>query len=157
MIGWIIFLVFMELYSIGMCIFLKRQDRKGWLFCLVPFVVFFYVQKLSGIFKILIFPVKKWGKTVLIAAVVTLLAYLFGVWSMQNQNPDYVQYLLEILWLVAGTCIGIVWLGIAASTEALLRRYHPFSRVLKPICYLLFPLPFLLAFQKVQHAETIPE
>ncbi len=149
MIGWIIFFAFMEMYSIGMCICLKRFGVKYWGFCLLPFAVFFYAQKATVKFKVLIFPVKKWGTKVIAFFIVTMLSYMFGAWAMEHQNPDYVPYLLEILWLIAGTCIGIVWLGIASSTEAILFRLNPFfSRLGSIACYLLIPVPFLLAFQK---------
>lgn len=147
----------MEVYSIGMCVCLKRFGVKHWGVCLIPFAVFYYAEKLTGGFKILIFPVKKWCRKVLGFCVLTLLCYLFGVWAAGHQNPEHVHYLFDILWLVAGTCIGIVWLGIASSTDAILFRLNPFlSKIESCACYLLIPVPFLLMFQKKrnQREET---
>lgn len=149
MIGWIIFFAFMEVYSVGMCICLKRFGVKRWGLCMIPFAVFFYAEKLARKFKVLIFPAKRWGIKVIGFSIMTLLCYLFGVWAMGHQNPEGVHYLLDILWLIAGVCIGSVWLGIASSTEAILFRLNPFLPKLENIaCYLLLPVPFLLAFQK---------
>lgn len=153
MIGWIIFFAFMELYSIGMCILLKKRKVKYWYFSLIPFAVFFFAQKEAGVFKIWIFPVKKWGMIVLELCVTTFLAYLFGVWAIGHQDPNNIHYLLDILWLVADTCIAIVWLGVAASTYAIVSKVHPFSRLYGIACYLLVPTPFLLAFLQEKTTE----
>lgn len=156
MIGWIIFFTFMEIYSIGMCICAKRLGLKRCGLVLIPFAVFFYAEKIAGKFKILFFPVKKWGTKVIVFFIVTMLSYLFGAWAIEHQNPDYVRYLLDILWLVAGTCIGIVWLGISSSTEAILLRLNPFlSKIGSIACYLLLPVPFLLAFQEERPVRNV--
>ena len=153
MTGWIIFLIFMEIYSVGMCIHLKRCGARHWYLSLIPFAVFFFAQKEAGNFKILLFPVKKWGIVVLETTVLTLLAYLFGVWAAGHQDPEGIHYLMDILWLIADTCIAIVWLGIAASTYAIVSRVHPFSKMYWIACYLLIPTPFLLAALRVKTAD----
>lgn len=154
MIGWIIFFAFMELYSIGMCVCLKRFGVKHYGLALIPFAVFFYAEKLAGKFKVLIFPVKRWGTKVMAFCLMTFLCYLFGVWASGHQNPENLHFLFDILWLIAGICIGIVWLGIASSTDAILFRLDPFlSRLESFVCYLLIPVPFLLMFQKKRERQ----
>lgn len=147
MIGWILFLVFIEYYSVGAAILAKKSGKNNWLLNLIPFAAFFYIEKyLPEGFKILTVPVKKWGKLTIILTAVCLAAYLYGLWGQSYFTvADNREALTMILWLPAGACIAIFWLGAAASAAAVLNKNNATFRCCSLVCLTLLPIPFLLA------------
>ena len=52
MIGWIIFIVYIEIYGISVMLYARSRGMKNSAWCLVPFGAFFVMDKLTGGFKV---------------------------------------------------------------------------------------------------------
>ena len=76
MTGWILFFVYMELYAAGLCVLLKRLGCPRYGLCLIPFAAFWYTDRLTDGFRLLVFPVRSWFKTVIIFCLVALAEHL---------------------------------------------------------------------------------
>ena len=44
--GWIVFAVFLEMYSVSMAMLARRTGIKYYGLCLIPFVAFFFLDKI---------------------------------------------------------------------------------------------------------------
>lgn len=118
--GWIIFLIWLELYSIGIALLAKQNGSSHWGVYLIPFASGFYVDFFTGGFKILTIPVKKWGKTVLIFAGMVILAQLGCRWAENTLTPEMAGYFVQIMLLPICICGFIYCLGTIASTLRIL-------------------------------------
>lgn len=145
MVGWIVFAAYVVAYSVGMAVYLKRRGYARWALALIPFVSFFFVDRVTGGFKILSIAVRKWGKTVVILTVISLCAYLYGLWGLQALDAEQSAMLVQCMWLPAGASILIFWLGNAYSAVRILFLCRAGFRCDLLVCLLFVPVPVVLA------------
>lgn len=144
MIGWILFFAWIEYYSIGIALLAKRTGKSHYGLCLIPFAAHFFVDSFTGGFKILTIPVKKWGKTVLILALVVIMAQIGCNWAENTFTPETAGYFMQIMYLPICLCCLIYWLGTIASA---LRMMEIFSLDFRGEAFwaaLLLPIPLML-------------
>lgn len=145
-IGWIVVLAITELYSIGITVLAYRNKEKLFWVNLIPFVSFFYIDKLVKGFTLLVIPTKKWGATTLIllgiSAISTLVVYLGSI-HFGSENAGYIK---EIMLVPIVICLVIYYLGIICSTLELYRiieiKMPSFAKVITALTIL--PIPFAL-------------
>lgn len=155
--GWIVFAVFMEAYSVGMTILAYRTGMKNYGFCLIPFVAFFFLDKiLPEGFTIIGIRVKKMGALVLKLFVVCLAVYLYMQWGITHLASRNIEPLQQIALVPIGICVIIFWTTITASTLALLFGFEVSFKGEVFVCALLFTAPVLLAVMNKER-KTINE
>ena len=147
MIAWIIFFVYLEIYSVGVAVLAKRNGENKWYLNLIPFVSCFYIDRYLGGFKILTIPVKKWGKLLIWLVVICVLATIYAMWGINNlQVEGSAEALVQIMLLPISVCAFIFWVGTATSaTDILFKNGVDFKYSLL-VCLLLIPVPFLFVF-----------
>ncbi len=148
MIGWIIFFLYVELYSVGMAIFLKKRGMRNYLLALIPFASFFFADRATGGFNAMSVRITSWGKLTIRLTVITLCAYLYGLWGMNHLEERNIEPLIQIMWLPAGVCMFVFWLCLVSSTLHLLFRLRSRFKFDWLCCFLLIPIPVLLATAK---------
>ena len=150
---WIIFLVYAELYSVGLCLFLKRERVRRWALCLIPFAAFFYIDKLTDGFHLLVFPVRHWGKTVLMFGAVALAAQIYG--SVLDDRIDPMYALWDLIKLPSALNFIVFWLGTASSAVRILLRCKMSFRGEWLVCLCLVTVPVLFAVLKNKSEEPL--
>lgn len=148
MTGWLIVVVYLELYSAGMAIFARKRGMKRPALCLIPFVSFFFVDKQLGGFTVLSIKVKSLGKLALKLFVISLAACLYAAWGSAHLSEKNIEPLRQIMWVPVSFCILIGWLTVARSAGELLWRNGGSFKGDRLLCALLLPVPFVLAFFK---------
>ena len=142
--AWIIFLIWIEIYSIGITILAKRNGVPHYAIYLIPFVSLFFVDKFTGGFSILTIPVKKWGKTVLVSLLIVILSQMACHWAITTLTSEMAGYFVQIMLLPICTCGLIYWIGTIASTLRMLEiRGLDFKGAIF-LAALLVPIPILL-------------
>ena len=142
--AWIIFLIWIEIYSIGITILAKRKQIPHYAIYLIPFVSLFFVDKFTDGFTILTIPVKKWGKTNLIFLVIIILSQIGCHWAVTTLTAEMAGYFVQIMLLPICTCGLIYWLGTIASTLKMLEILELDFKGAIFLVALLFPIPILL-------------
>lgn len=156
MIGWIVFLAWLEFYSVGITLLAKRRGSPRYGICMIPFASFFYVDSFTEGFFILTVPVKKWGKTVLIFCGVVILAQLGCVWADSALTAEMAGYFKQIMMLPVGFCLLVYWLGTIKSTSKMLDILKTNFKGAWILSALLIPIPALLLRKgSVQKQKTI--
>lgn len=145
-IGWICVLAITELYSIGITVLAYRNKEKFFYLNLIPFVSFFYIDKLVKGFSLLVIPTKKWGMTTLILLAVSIVStglIHLGAIHFGAENASYIK---EIMLVPIVICLIIYYLGIVCSTLELYRiieiKMPNFAKVITALTIL--PIPFAL-------------
>ena len=154
MTGWILFFVYMELYAAGLCVLLKRLGCPRYGLCLIPFAAFWYTDRLTDGFRLLVFPVRSWFKTVIIFCLVALAAHVYALWGIHTIRPDSSPYLVDLMKLPIGLSIFVGWVGTAASARRILFRLKASFKYDMLVCLLLIPVPVLLACAR-NRSETV--
>ena len=142
--AWIILLIWIEIYSIGITILAKRKQVPYYAIYLIPFISLFYVDKFTDGFKILTIPVKKWGKTVCIFLTIVILSQIGCHWATTTLTVEMAGYFVEIMLLPICTCGLIYWFGTIASTIKMLDILDLNFKGAIFFVALLLPIPFLL-------------
>ena len=145
-IGWICVLAITELYSIGITVLAYRNKEKLFYLNLIPFVSFFYIDKLVKGFSLLVIPTKKWGMTTLILLAVSIVStglIHLGAIHFGAENASYIK---EIMLVPIVICLIIYYLGIVCSTLELYRiieiKMPNFAKVITALT--IIPIPFAL-------------
>lgn len=143
MVGWIVFLLFMELYGAGVAVYAKSRGMKNYALCLIPFVPFFVMDKLTGGFKVATIWVRKWGVLVIELVVISLAAYLYAQWGIHTLTERNIGPLIQIMWLPVAACLLVFYLTAIQATRKILfmtRRSFRFDWLL---CMTLVAIPIL--------------
>ena len=142
--AWIILLIWIEIYSIGITILAKRRQVPYYAIYLIPFVSVFFVDQFTDGFKILTIPVQKWGKTVLIFLVVVILSQIGCHWAITTLTAEMAGYFVQIMFLPICTCGLIYWFGTIASTLKMLDILDLNFKGAIFLVALMLPIPILL-------------
>lgn len=148
MIGWMIFAVYLLGYSVGMTVFAFRRGLKNPALCLIPFVAFFYADKLLGGYTVCGIKVESLGKLTVKLFAVALAAYLYARWGTLNLNEKNIEPLIQLMCVPVAFCGLIAWLGIAKTSANLLYKYGATFKSCNIACALLLPVPFVLMLAK---------
>lgn len=147
MIAWIIFFVYLEIYSVGVAALAKRNGENKWYLNLIPFFSCFYIDRYLGGFKILTIPVKKWGKLMIWLVVICIFATIYAMWGVNNlQVEGSADALVQIMMLPIGVCAFIFWFGTAKSATDILFKNRSDFKGSFLVCLLLIPVPFLFIY-----------
>ncbi len=146
MIGWIIFAIFLEYYSVGVTVLAKRNGMKNYGLCMIPFYSMFYMNKALGSFTVWSIKVEKWGRLAIELTLVCLGAYLYSQWGANHLTPQNAQPLAQIMRVPICACIFIGYLSFVNSTAKALFLMGAEFKCQWLVCALLLPIPFLLAF-----------
>ena len=142
--AWIILLIWIEIYSIGITILAKRNKTPYYAIYLIPFVSLFYVDKFTGGFKVMTIPVKKWGETILIFLVIVILSQIGCQWAITTLSAEMAGYFVQIMLLPICTCGLLYWFGTIASTLKMLNILGLDFKGAIFLVALMFPIPILL-------------
>ena len=144
---WIIVGVFIELYAVGMTVLAKNSQIKHYGLCLIPFVAFFYVDKiLPQGFSVLSIQVKRFGRSVITLVLVSLGAYLYMQWGVNNLPEKEIVPITQLMFVPIGICLIIFWATVVSSTLTLMFGFGVEFKFEKLVCLLLIPVPFVLLF-----------
>ncbi len=146
MIGWIIFLAYMELYSAGVMLLAKKCGIGRYGLCLIPFVSFFFVDRITGGFSVCGIRVSKWGRQVIVLAVISLCATAYALWGVSHLTADNSAPLVQVMWVPIAFCILVFWLGTAFSAVRILFLLNASFRLDWLVCALFITVPFLFMF-----------
>ena len=152
---WVAVLSVIEYYSAGIAALAKRKREKYWWLNLVPFVAFFYVQKYTQGFKIVVIPVKKWGQTVLIFATFALISFLLGEASEGRFIEEQVQYIKEITYIPIAACAICFYLGLVCSTKRIVEINCTEFSLYGLVSALIIPAPILILKQPKSNKRGI--
>lgn len=145
MIGWIIFFAYAEIYAACLCVLLKRLGCPRYGLCLIPFAAFWYTDRLTDGFRLLVFPVRSWLKTVIVFCVVAALAQIYAEWGIRTIRQENVKYLTDLMALPIGLAVFVGWVGTASAARRILFRLKASFKHDLLVCLLLVPVPIVLA------------
>lgn len=147
-IGWIITLALIEWYSIGITVLAYRKKEKLFLLNLIPFVSFFYIDKLVKGFTILVVPTKKWGLTSIILLVAALISTGLTYLGNAHFGAENAMYIQQIMLVPIVICLLLLYLGIVCSSLELYRmieiKMPNYARVLSALFILPIPLALII-------------
>lgn len=145
--GWIVFAVFIELYAVGMTVLAKNSQMKNYGLCLIPFVAFFYVDKImpDG-FSALSIKIQSFGKLVVTLLLVSIGAYLYMQWGVHNLPEKEIVPITQLMLVPISICLIIFWLALVYSTLTLMFGFGIEFKCEGLVCMLLFPIPFIMMF-----------
>ena len=147
MLGWIIFFAFLELYSIGVMVLARRSGLKYYGWCLVPFVAFFYVDKiLSNGFVAIVIKFKGLGRLSIKLLIICIAAFAYMSWGIKNLDPRNIEPLKQLALVPISFCLVALWMGIVASTLTLMFGFGMEFKGEKIVCMLLITIPVILLF-----------
>ena len=155
LIGWIVFLAWLEFYSAGITLLAKRTAKHRYALYMIPFAALFYVDEFTEGFFIFTIPVKKWGKTVLIFCAIVLVAQLGCYWSSQTLTAEMAGYFEQIMLLPIGFCILVYWFGTLRSALKMIEILKTDFKGAWALAALMLPIPFLLLRRGPSRKEQI--
>lgn len=117
----LIVFIAMEWALVGTAALMKARGEKHWYLAFIPFYGFFRMQRLTGEFRMLTIPVKKYGVMMTELFAVILLAWLFGEWGNAHLPAMSRESLEQILYLPYGVCIALIWAGQLKAAMKLFR------------------------------------
>ena len=144
--GWIVFAVFLEMYSVSMAMLARRTGIKYYGLCLIPFVAFFFLDKIfpKG-FSVFGIRVKALGPLVIKMFVLCLIVYFYMRWGINNLDSRNIEPLKQIALVPISICIIIFWAMLTVSTRELLFGFEESFSGDGVVCALLVTTPVLLA------------
>ena len=143
--GWIAFAIFIELYAIGMTALAKKSQMKNYALCLIPFVAFFYVDKiLPNGFSAFTIKINALGKLVVKLVIVSIAAYIYMQWGVHNLPEKEIQPLTQLMLVPICMCVIVFWVALVSSTLTLIFGFGTEIKCERLICILLISIPFLL-------------
>ena len=146
MTAWIVFLVYMEVYSLGVMLLAKKCGLRKYGLCLIPFVSFFYVDRILGGFSVCGIRVKSMGKLVIKLAIVCLFATVYAYWGLTHLTADNSAPLVEVMWVPAAFGMVVFWLTTVFSAVRILFVLRASFRFDWLVCALFVTVPFLFMF-----------
>ena len=146
MFYWIGTFLFLELYSLCFALHgLKKGNKKYWL-CLVPFAVFYFLDKELKGFTVLTIRVKSMLFTSILMTVIAVVACLISRWGLATLPERSAAPLQQLMYVPLGFSIFISWICLAKTTSTLLFKNGCSFRADLLVCLLLLPIPFLILF-----------
>ncbi len=145
--GWIAFAIFVELYGVGVTVLAKSSQMKNYALCLIPFVAFFYVDKiLPDGFSALTIKINALGKLVVKLLIVSIAAYIYMQWGVHNLPEKEIEPITQLMMVPIGICLIVFWVALVSSTLTLMFGFGAEIKCERLICILVLPIPFLLMF-----------
>ena len=145
--GWIAFAIFVELYAVGMTVLAKNSQMENYLLCLIPFVAFFYVDKiLPDGFRSFTIKTNSFGKMIVKMVIISIAAYIYMQWGVHNLPEKEIEPITQLMMVPIGICILVFWVTLVSSTLTLMYGFGMDIPCERLICILLIPIPFLLMF-----------
>ncbi len=145
--GWIAFAIFIELYAVGMTALAKKSQMKNYALCLIPFVAFFYVDKiLPDGFSAMTIKIKNFGKLVIILVIISLGAYVYMQWGVNNLPEKEIKPITQLMLVPITISIIIFWVALVSSTLTLMFGFGLEFKYEKLVCLLFISIPFLMFF-----------
>lgn len=115
---------FIEIYSIGVYFLAKKAGEKSPAKCFIPFYAFLSVNRLTGGFKVLSIPVKRFHFMMVEVVAVALGALLYACWG-ENTLPEISRVCLwEIMSIVFVLMALIAWVALFSSSNRLAMRFN---------------------------------
>jgi hypothetical protein len=123
--AWIIGIAVIEIYSFCVMLLAKSVGLKKYGLCMIPFVAFYYVQRVAQRFTIFSIPVKKYMGVMLSLFVTLLVCTLLVLWAKPTLGvaTENYQCFIEILYIPIAICAIVAWFGIVQSTCAIMDRF----------------------------------
>ncbi len=142
---WIIFIVYNILISIGIGLSCKRVGIEKWKWACLPFVSFFFLNRLTGGFKSCgIVKIKNWGMATIYLICVAALCHGLIDWGNRTRVPEDAEALTQIMMIFIVLCIIIFYLGCIGFTKKILFVFKVSFKFEGIICALFITLPFIL-------------
>lgn len=143
--GWIAFAIFLELYAVGMTVLAKHSQMENYALCLIPFVAFFYVDKiLPDGFSAFTIKINALGKLVVKLLIVSIVAYIYMQWGVHNLPEKEIEPITQLMMVPIGICLIVFWVTLVSSTLTLMYGFGMDLKCERLICILVIPIPFLL-------------
>ncbi len=143
--GWIAFAIFIELYAVGMTVLAKNSQMKNYALCLIPFVAFFYVDKiLPDGFSAFTIKMNSLGKLAVKLVAVSIAAYIYMQWGVHNLPEKEIVPITQLMMVPISICIIVFWVALVSSTLTLMYGFGTEIKCERLICILLISIPFLL-------------
>ena len=146
MTAWIVFLVYMEIYSAGVMVLAKKFGLQKYGLCLIPFVSFFFVDRILGGFSVCGIRVRSMGKLVVKLVIVCLFATAYAYWGLAHLAADDSSPLVQIMWVPAAFSMVVFWLATVFSAVRILFVMRASFRLDWLVCALFITVPFLFMF-----------
>ena len=124
MIGWIIFIVYIEIYGIGVMLYARSRGMKNSAWCLVPFVAFFVMEKLT---------------------IVALIAYLYAQWGIHTLTERNVGPLVQIMCIPIAVSVIVFYMTMIQATREILFLTRQSFRFDWLLCMTLIAIPVIMA------------
>ena len=137
MFYWIGTFLFLELYSLCFALYGLKKGNKKYLLCLVPFAVFYFLDKELKGFTVLTIRVKSMLFTSILMTVIAVVACLISRWGLAAP-------LQQLMYVPLGFSIFISWICLAKTTSTLLFKNGCSFRADLLVCLLLLPIHFLI-------------
>lgn len=160
LIYWIIFLLYIEMYSLGMLFFLKKNKEKNYGLCMIPFASFIYLKKYLNEYSILGIRIKSLFKIAISFTIVCFICCLFIILANNNlkdlpiedqtRYATQIKYLKQIMLVPIIFCLFIFIINLAKSTSDLLFKYKCHFKMDFIVSLLLLPIPFLIKNIKIK-------
>lgn len=143
--GWIVFAIFIELFAVGMTVLAKKSQMKKYCLCLIPFVAFFYVDKiLPNGFSALSIKIKGLGRLVITLVIISICAYAYMQWGCKNLPEKEIEPITQLMLVPIVICVIILWVALVAATLTLMFGFGMEFKCEKLVCMLLIPIPVIL-------------
>lgn len=152
--GFIIFFLYLEIYSAAVAINAKNSGMRNYLLCLIPFVACFFVDKITDGFKMFSIKVQKWGLMTVQLFVVALAAYLFAMWGTSHLRAESVMPLIQIMLVPISFAVIIFYVGTVCSALRILFVQKTQFRLAWLVCMLFITIPFVLAFSRRYNSKV---
>lgn len=140
-------LAFIEYYSVGVMLLAKKAGEKDAKKCLIPFYAFFVVGRLTGGFKVLSIPVKKFHIVMVEYVAFILLAILYACWGDLNLPRESSEALWEIMWVVIALMAFLACGSLIVSSARLFRRFNvKRENITAALCLFMVTIPVIYAY-----------
>lgn len=146
MTAWIVFLVYMEVYSAGMAVLAKKCGMRRYGLCLIPFAAFFYADRITGAFSVCGIRVRSLGKLVIKLVLVCVFATVYAYWGLTHLTADNSAPLVQVMWVPAAFSMAVFWLAAVFSAVRILFLLRASFRLDWLVCALFVTVPFLFMF-----------
>ena len=141
----LIVFIAMEWVLAGTAALLKARGERRWYLALVPLYGFFLMRRVTGTFKVLTIPGKKYGVVGVDLSVVLAASSAAAMWGDAHLPEVSRVSLWQIMYLPFSVCILLMW---AAQLKAAMKVYR-MMRIERYALYslgtaLVLPAPFLM-------------
>lgn len=144
-VAWIAFFVYVVLISIGIGLCCKRAGIKKWKWACLPFISFFFLNRLTGGFKSLgVIRIDNWGKSTIGLVLLCALCHFMIRWGYSNLANEDAVALEQILILFIVLAAIIFYLGCIGFTKKIISVFKASFRFEGLVCALFITMPFIL-------------